>query len=344
MKKHIVSVILFLFVSFRLFAQLGVNNPSPDPSAVLDVKSNSKGLLIPRMTTAERNAINTPANGLQIFNITTNCLEIFANSLWQSIGCACTSKPKISPIALQTIANSSQITWIWNLVSGATGYKYNTINDYNIAIDNGASQVFDQTGLTCGPQFRNLYVWAYNACGSTGPTTLVSSLKFPVNIAFAGTGAGIVQSAGNEINCSTNCGAEIGCASTITLTATPNANSIFAGWSGGGCTGTGQCVTTIAAATNITANFEILYTLNVLKASIGGAGTATGTVTSNPIGINCGATCSKSYANNTLVTLTAVPSGIASFIGWSGGGCTGTGNCIVTMNASKTVTASFTIL
>jgi Divergent InlB B-repeat domain len=265
MKKNIISAILFLFVSFSLSAQLGVNNTSPDPSAVLDVKSNTKGLLIPRMTTAERNSINTPANGLQIFNTTTNCLEIFANSLWQSIACGCTVKPKISPIALQTISNASQITWIWNLVGGATGYKYNTVNDYNTAIDNGASQVFDQTGLTCGPQFRNLYVWSYNACGATGPTTLIGSLKFPVNVAFTGTGGGTVQSSGNEFNCSTNCSADISCGSTITLTATPNANSAFMGWSGGGCTGTGQCITTISATTNITANFEPTYTLTTLK-------------------------------------------------------------------------------
>ena len=49
--------------------QVGINtsNSEPDPSAMLDVKSNMKGMLVPRMTAAERNAISNPANGLLIF-------------------------------------------------------------------------------------------------------------------------------------------------------------------------------------------------------------------------------------------------------------------------------------
>lgn len=58
-----------LFVSFRISAQVGINtdNSAPDNSAMLDVKSNSKGILIPRMTQSQISAINTPANGLIVF-------------------------------------------------------------------------------------------------------------------------------------------------------------------------------------------------------------------------------------------------------------------------------------
>ncbi len=85
------------------------------------------------------------------------------------------------------------------------------------------------------------------------------------------------------------------------------------------------------------AGFTILVgqTLAVNK-----TGTGTGTVTSDVGAINCGATCSDIFAGDT-VTLTATPTGGSMFAGWSGGGCSGTGTCVVTVNAATTVTATF---
>ncbi len=71
MKKSTIFFLLFLISGMSLFAQVGINNDnsSPDPSSMLDVKSTNKGLLVPRMTIAERNAIASPAKGLLIFCI-----------------------------------------------------------------------------------------------------------------------------------------------------------------------------------------------------------------------------------------------------------------------------------
>src|SRR2546425_9227966 len=88
----------------------------------------------------------------------------------------------------------------------------------------------------------------------------------------------------------------------VTLTATPGASSAFTGWSGGGCTGTAACTVTVSAATAVTATFTPTFVLTVTP-----AGAGAGTVASSPTGINCGATCSASYASGTLVTLTATP-------------------------------------
>lgn len=71
------------------------------------------------------------------------------------------------------------------------------------------------------------------------------------------------------------------------------------------------------------------------------SGTGSGTVTSSPAGINCGADCTESYASGTSVTLTATPASGSTFTGWSGGGCSGTGTCQIVMNANTTVTATF---
>ena len=69
---------------------------------------------------------------------------------------------------------------------------------------------------------------------------------------------------------------------------------------------------------------------------------ATGKVSSNPVGItNCGRQCGAPFAPSSSVTLTATPTAGSSFAGWSGGGCTGTGACVVMMNAAQLVTASF---
>jgi hypothetical protein len=75
--------------------------------------------------------------------------------------------------------------------------------------------------------------------------------------------------------------------------------------------------------------------------TVGRIGTGSGTVTSAPAGISCGATCSATYAYNTPVTLTAVAAGGSGFTGWSGAGCSGTGTCQVTMSAARSVVATF---
>jgi len=68
MKTTILTTVLVI-LSLGLFAQVGINtdNSSPDGSAMLDVKSTTSGMLVPRMTTAQRTAITTPATGLLVY-------------------------------------------------------------------------------------------------------------------------------------------------------------------------------------------------------------------------------------------------------------------------------------
>ena len=144
---------------------------------------------------------------------------------------------------------------------------------------------------------------------------------------------------GGTINCGATCTETVNYNTVVTLTATPATGSTFTGWSGA-CTGTGTCVTTVTSAETATATFTANVTLNVAKSGTG-AGAVTGT------GISCGSTCSTSVAPNTVITLTVAPSTTpataSTFTGWSGGGCSGTGSCTVTLASSTTVTASFTL-
>ena len=80
----LVVIALLLVTLSGAFAQMGIstNGSSPDNSAMLDVKSTTKGFLPPRMTTAQRDLISSPATGLTIYNTTKNCNETYNGSSW----------------------------------------------------------------------------------------------------------------------------------------------------------------------------------------------------------------------------------------------------------------------
>jgi hypothetical protein len=151
-----------------------------------------------------------------------------------------------------------------------------------------------------------------------------------------GTGSGSVSSAPAGISCGATCSASFPAGTSVTLTPTASAGSVFAGWAGH-CTGTGACTVTMNQARNVTATFNAAPTFNL---TVSRTGTGTGTVTSSPAGINCGATCSAAFASGSTVNLTATAAAGSTFAGWSGA-CTGTGNCSVTMSEARSVTAQF---
>jgi len=327
-----------------VFSQVGIGTATPNASSILDLTSTTKGMLISRVTLAERNAIASPANSLLVFNTTDQCLQIYLNSQWQNIYCdvncsvppptpgaitgnitpcqnatgetysivgvpgatsynwsvpsgatitagqgttgivvsfgttngniSVTSSNNCGTSAAQTLAitlatvpvgvtasvspnpicpgatltltgaatgatgwswigpnafssssqvptiagitpaaagvytltannscgsaapvntasvvvntapaaptadthtpSSTQIVWNWNTVTGATGYKYNTANNYGTATDNGPSVTYTKSGLTCNTAYT-LYVWAYDACGNSTVTTLTQT-------------------------------------------------------------------------------------------------------------------------------------------------------------------------
>jgi hypothetical protein len=165
----------------------------------------------------------------------------------------------------------------------------------------------------------------------------IGKFGFELSVAVNGNGTGTVSSTPAGINCPATCRASFTSGTLVTLTATPNAGSTFSGW-GGDCTGTGSCTVNMATSHFVTATFSTpvsFFGLTVTK-----SGTGSGTAISAPAGIDCGSTCSASFASGTNVTLTVTPDPGSTFIGWSGD-CTGTGNCTVSMAAPRNVTANF---
>jgi Beta-propeller repeat len=104
MKNKIFTTIMLLtIIPLSIFAQMGINSTGAAPanSAMLDVSSTSKGFLPPRMTTAQRTAIASPAPGLIVFDTTLNQLYIFSNGNWVTV--AAPSYPRLSSDAIDAL-------------------------------------------------------------------------------------------------------------------------------------------------------------------------------------------------------------------------------------------------
>lgn len=164
---------------------------------------------------------------------------------------------------------------------------------------------------------------------------LEQTLTFTVITLKGGTGTGSVVSTPAGIDCGGTCNAQFNQGTTVTLFVSAGPGSMFAGWSGA-CSGTGSCV--VSSATNVTAIFNTLppptFTITINK-----AGTGTGSVMSDPVGISCTPICNAQFPDGVTVTLAATPASGFVFTGWSGGACTGVGTCV--LNSAATVTATF---
>src|SRR5262245_39221985 len=91
MKKVLLIVCVLMTASYHSFSQgIGIGTTSPDASAVLDVTHNSKGILIPRMSSTAMNSIVAPAKGLMIYDSLTNRIMINTGTPaapnWQEVG------------------------------------------------------------------------------------------------------------------------------------------------------------------------------------------------------------------------------------------------------------------
>ena len=296
-------------------------------------------------------------------------------------------------IAASISENDPANQYAWNIAALA----YNTSYWVYAKIDDGTTQ-------SCA--------YASNALIRIDPATLA--------LTVTKAGAGTVVSSPSGIDCGSDCSEVFATITPVTLTATPAASTTFTGWSGGGCSGTGVCQTTIDQAKTVTATFVLkTYTVSAVTDQNGGldpgtpspalvshgtgttfifkanagyhlasidgtcgtaytpatntetthayltgavtgdctifgvfapdqyvltvvkSGTGSGSVTSSPAGIACGSDCSEASGYNSQITLSASAQAGSTFSGWSGAGCTGTGNCVVTLNGAKSVIAQF---
>lgn len=184
--------------------------------------------------------------------------------------------------------------------------------------------------LTAAASEGSVFAGWSGACAGTGvcqvtmsqarSVTATFNKQYQLRVAKQGMGAGLITSSPSGISCSipdmeaeTDCSEYYDPETLVQLTATAGQDAAFAGW-GGACSGMGACSVTMNQAQTVTAYFvptNVNYSLTVSK-----IGAGSGTVTSVPTGINCGADCTESYAGGTIVTLKAVPAPGSAFVGF----------------------------
>lgn len=196
----------------------------------------------------------------------------------------------------------------------------------------------DATGLATGVGPGSATIMAAFG-GRTGSATL--TVLGPRTLTVALDGSGIVTSNPAGIDCGASCSASYGHDTVVTLTAAPTTGFNFIAWSGCDSVSTTTCAVTMTAARSISASFK-KPTLTLSK-----AGNGRGYVLSSEPGIDCPPNvsgCMASYDSGTSLTLAASPAEGSSLDGWTGCDASDGSFCQLTMNASKPVTATFTLL
>lgn len=170
-------------ILFSQGVKIGSAPGDPDPSSILEVESNSQGFLPPRMTTTERNSITSPAEGLLIYNTTTQCYEGWNQSaaLWVAFGCICPP-----PTALALPANDvthSGFTANWAPTSSVETYYFDLATDpsftslvegYSNAEISGNQFSLAVNALTCGTAYY-YRIRAENGCGTGAYSSTITA-------------------------------------------------------------------------------------------------------------------------------------------------------------------------
>ncbi len=174
--KIIITLYLLLHTFFVTKAQVAINTDGTDPdaSAILDVNSTNKGMLIPRMTTAEREAISSPATGLLVYDTDENSFWYYESSEWIEI----TNNQYENITQSPSVVNSLDVA--------STPYDMEKSGDYLYIVDRGLKELN-----------------AYNISNPAAPT-LASSVSFsngwPFSIAINGNYAYVVGADNNGTN------------------------------------------------------------------------------------------------------------------------------------------------
>ena len=349
----IILTLLSVFASPRLQAQTVIGAGTPDPSAMLDVQSTSKGFLPPRMTSAERSAIQNPATGLIVLNTTLNCMEVNigtpAQPTWSCLGVLSTVS---AASATPTVCANTAMTAITHTTTGATGigtptglpagvtasWASNTITisgtptaagtfNYSVPLTGGVGNI-EATGMIVVSGVISA------SSASSMPTLCVNTALTAITHTTTGaTGIGTPTGlpAGVTASWASN---------TITISGTPTASGAF-NYSiplTGGC-GSNNAAGTITVNPSATAgSASSMPTLCVNTALTAITHTTTGaTGIGTPTNLPAGVTAS--WASNTItISGTPTASGAFSYSIPLTGGC-GSNNAAGTITVSPSATA-----
>lgn len=176
--------LLFLTFSTTSTAQgvtIGSNTPA-HPSATLELKSTNGGLLLPRLSTAQRNAILSPSPGLMIYNSSNECMEVYHATGWKAFSCSCSAAPPTPQSILgptQVCAQQTAVQYYVAPVPGASTYTWSVTG--GATVQSGQGNTLITVDFSTGQ--GSISVAASNYCG-TAPALSMNYLAANPNPGF----------------------------------------------------------------------------------------------------------------------------------------------------------------
>lgn len=183
------NIVFFLLVSWSALAQTGIGTTTPNASAKLEVAATDKGFLLPRMTSAQRTAITTPANGLLVYQ-TDGVTGFYVNS-------GTSASPTWTRVTMDWVRTGNDIAYTAGNVS-TTG-NLTGGNASTSTISGFAANVATITGaysITAADNGKILQSTASSAITVTIP----SGLPTGFNCTVVQMGAGQITFSGTYVN------------------------------------------------------------------------------------------------------------------------------------------------
>ncbi len=164
MQTNLSIILVCLFISFGAFAQHNIselptaiskNGIPPDNSAMLDIQSSKKGVLVPRMTYEQIRAISSPAEGLMAYDTDSHCLRIFNGTSWDCLYQKLGLFRGQQSISMLGGAGSQ---YAYDIAADAAGNVY-VVGNYD------GTTVFGNTTLP-GSNYNSVFIVKYDSSGA----------------------------------------------------------------------------------------------------------------------------------------------------------------------------------
>ncbi len=168
LKLSSLLIILIVFINFNSQAQVGIGTTAPDGSSMLDIQSTSKGMLIPRMETAQRTIILSPANGLLVFDTDTKSFWFYNVNIWKELvsGSSLADADGDTKVEVEKTTDEDKIRFSTANLAGTAAVERMTIDNA------GNTRIGDGT--------NNTYIESDGSLSFEGTATRFDDLTIPV--------------------------------------------------------------------------------------------------------------------------------------------------------------------
>ena len=201
MKGSMIALVFCFFLKYAIAQGVGIGTASPNNSALLDLNSTTKGLLMPRLTTSQMFAIQSPAAGLLIYNTSYNQLYQYNGSNWLPIlNGNYWSKPITSR---DVISNTSDSVGIGLAIPGhRLDVNGNARMRNNLFVDDAVNA----TTVIASGNLVAAGTGVINGSLQTNDELVVNNTSAIVQLKSGGENKGYMQLSGNDLRIGTNAG------------------------------------------------------------------------------------------------------------------------------------------